>query len=553
MEFMTGGFSSFLETHYDGRNVVACGPAEGYFKQVGDKILWLLVATTFIVEFGIGHLLVDAVGTQHERHAGATSGHHPVHEQLFFGAHRAGEDTGTGRRRRCRVGTELGNVVLATVDVIPGDLAQPIVLETIGPTVPDPTAQGEIPVVHEDHDGRPDQVDATRCSCLQQVEIDLDQGVLDRFDEIENTAVAGQGTETLDDHGAGVVAGRMSAKAVGNNPQADIIAHQDGIFVVGTNLSGHRSACGNVSSRHASISMIANGHRAGSTPSPAALAMCCRASSREGIARLWASISGGNCSSRCVAISSKRSSCSTTQLTWSQPGCAVAPSPGMAVGAPLNSKSSKSSSTPPLETAAACAKQGCRRPCRQCHAAAVPMRNKSARVPTTWPATTAQSSSTGSIRSSLASRRRGFKAVIHARNPCMPCGSPVATWSLAAANTPATACCRGSGRPTSAATTANPSSCCSTPTAPSASSTATAPIRISDVIAGSIGVDAVAHGSANSSGSSGSHTGADGVPTISWRVSTTPDESAADDGATMSSNTPSDCHGPAWLASRNPA
>src|SRR6185312_6270680 len=95
--------------------------------------------------------------------------------------------------------------------VVAGDLAQAVFFETVGAAVADPTAQHEFTVVHEHHHGRTDQVDTAGRRGLQQVGVDLDQGVLDRFDEVEHAAGTRQGTEPLYDHVARVVAGRVAS------------------------------------------------------------------------------------------------------------------------------------------------------------------------------------------------------------------------------------------------------------------------------------------------------------------------------------------------------
>src|SRR3546814_4988574 len=72
--------------------------------------------------------------------------------------------------------------------VVAGYLAQPVFFETIDATVANPATQHEFPIGNQHHHGRADQVDAACGGSLQQIGIDLDQGVLDRLDEVEGTA-----------------------------------------------------------------------------------------------------------------------------------------------------------------------------------------------------------------------------------------------------------------------------------------------------------------------------------------------------------------------------
>lgn len=92
--------------------------------------------------------------------------------------------------------------------------------------------------MHQHHHGGGDHVHAALARDLQQLAVDLRQGVVDGIQEIAQVGRAHQRPQPLHQQLAGVVAGTVATQAIGHHPQPGVFAQQQGIFVETAHLAG---------------------------------------------------------------------------------------------------------------------------------------------------------------------------------------------------------------------------------------------------------------------------------------------------------------------------
>jgi len=118
------------------------------------------------------------------------------------------------------------------------------VTKTIGAAVAGPDAGVMPPVNHEGHDCRPNRIEQFVAGFLLQFLVCGQESCSHRSAKIKCRGDRRNGVEMANHGGAGEIAGSVAAHAVGDGPEADVGAIEDGVLIQLSDAAGMRERDG---------------------------------------------------------------------------------------------------------------------------------------------------------------------------------------------------------------------------------------------------------------------------------------------------------------------